>query len=320
MKGNPLGDPSTRTLTVYLPPGYDALDVRFPTVYFLHPFMSSGASWTQASTFAMTVPERLDALVTAGTIPPVIGVFPDGATRMGGTQWNDTPAIGRYQRYLVGEVVVFVDSAYRTVPKASSRAVVGRSSGGYGALLAGRDHPEVFGHVGSNAGDAYFEYCYLPDFPKAAGTFLKAGGYEPWYREMLARAAQTKMRGEDPTALNILAMAASYSSKAGAALGLELPMDPDTGRLREDVFARWLREDPVRYARTHAASLRKLGSVYLECGTRDEYNMRWGTRMIAAALSEAQVPVTHEEFDDGHGGTNYRFDRMLSFLVPRMGL
>ena len=56
------------------------------------------------------------------------------------------------------------------MPRAAARAVVGKSSGGYGALVMGAHHPDVFGHVASHAGDAGFEYCYLPDFPRAAAA------------------------------------------------------------------------------------------------------------------------------------------------------
>src|SRR5574337_1177808 len=137
-QGNPLGDPARRPLLVYLPPG----------------------------------PERLDALVADGSVPPVIGVFPDGSTALGGTQWIDAPAVGHYQTYLARDLVAFVDGRYRTVARAGARALLGKSSGGYGALAMGRDRPDVFGHLASHAGDAGFEYCYLPDFPRAAASLL----------------------------------------------------------------------------------------------------------------------------------------------------
>ncbi len=67
--------------------------------------------------------------------------------------------------------------------------MLGHSSGGYGALVMGRYHPELFSHLGSHAGDCYFEYCYLPDLPKAASALLKAGrggGLVPGLQEALA--------------------------------------------------------------------------------------------------------------------------------------
>jgi S-formylglutathione hydrolase FrmB len=317
--GNPLADSATKDLIVYLPPGYDFSGGRhFPTVYFLHGFMGSAEGWLNRSPFSLTVPERVDALIVEGKLPPAICVFPDGLTGMGGTQWNNSPALGRYQDFVADEVVSHVDARFRTVPKAHGRAVVGKSSGGYGAMLMGATRSEVFSHVGSIAGDAYFEYCYQPDFPKAASAFLRAGGPEAWFRDFVQRAHATKARGDDHPVLNTLAMAAAYSPNAERPLGLELPFDPETARPLPEVFSRWKEQDPVELARTHRDAFRKLTSIALECGTRDEFNLRWGTRMVVAALRAHGVNVSHQEFEDGHFSTNYRYDTLLGHLLPRM--
>ncbi len=314
LEGNALGDPARRELLVYLPPGGGG---PLPAVYFLHGFGGSVRSWTSFSLFAPTVPERLDALVAQGRIPPVVGVFADGATSVGGTQWTNSPAVGRYQDYVAGDIVRFVDARYPTVARPEARAVVGKSSGGYGALAMARSRPDVFAHVASHAGDAGFEYCYLPDFPRAAAALL---GSDPaaWLAEARRRARETRLRPEDHPALNVLAMAAHYSPSPGAPLGLELPFDAETARLRPEVWARWLEEDPVRFVPASLASFRRLGSVYLDCGTRDEYHLRWGARMVAESLRAAGIEVVHEEFEDGHRDIHYRYDRSLSFIVPRL--
>jgi hypothetical protein len=31
------------------------------------------------------------------------------------------------------------------------------------------------------------------------------------------------------------------------------------------------------------------------------------------------VDLVHEEFDDGHRDVNYRYDRSLSYILPRLG-
>jgi hypothetical protein len=194
---------------------------------------------------------------------------------------------------------------------------VGKSSGGYGALVMGRHHPDVFGHVASHAGDAGFEYCYLPDFPRTAGALLDTDA-ATWLDDLRRRVRETKMRGDDHGPLNILAMAAAYSPRAGAPAGLELPFDPETARLRPDVWERWLAHDPVRFVPASIEAFRKLGSVFLDCGTHDEFNLRWGARMVLESLMEGGVEAVHEEFDDNHRDTNYRYDRSLSYLLPRL--
>jgi S-formylglutathione hydrolase FrmB len=320
LESNPLGDAARRQLLVYLPPGYAQGAKRYPVVYFLNAFSGSGKSWTNFSAFSVSVPERLDALVAAGTIPPVIGVFPDGWTALGGSQWVNSDAIGRYRDFLAKDVVGFVDRTYRTLPKSAARAVVGHSSGGYGALVMGRYHPELFSHLSAQSPDAYFEYCYLPDLPKVATALLKAGGVEAWYQDFTRRSRETKAKGEDFTVINVLAMAAAYAPKKGEPLNLELPFDAHTGKMRMDVWNRWLVHDPVRFVPKFLDAYRKLKTVFIDCGTRDEYNLRWGARMLAEDLKNGGVEVIHEEFEDGHTGVNYRFERSLAVIGPRLAL
>jgi S-formylglutathione hydrolase FrmB len=314
--GNPLGDPARRSFLAYLPPGYDAGRERYPAVYFLHGFTGSARSWVNPPLFAPSVPERLDALVAAGA-PAAIGVFPDGFTGLGGTQWIDSDGVGRYGDYLARDLVAFVDGVLRTVPSRGARAVVGKSSGGYGALATGASRADVFAHVASHAGDSGFEYCYLPDFPKAAGA-LDGGDPAAWLAGFRDRAANARVRPDDHATLNILAMAAHYSPRRGEPLGLEVPFDLRTARVRDEVWARWLEKDPVRFVPRALDAYRQLSSIYVDCGTRDEFNLRWGTRMVVEALRAGGLEVVHEEFDDGHRAVDYRYARSLAYLLPRL--
>ncbi len=316
LAGNPLGDPARRLILVYLPPGHGR--AALPSVTFLHGFTGSARGWTNASVFAPTVPERLDALVASGAIPPVVGVFPDGMTALGGTQWTNAPAVGRYQDWVADDVVGAIEAAFGTIPRREARAVVGKSSGGYGALRLGHDRPDVFALVGSHAGDAYFEYCYLPDLPKAAAALLGAPDPAAWLEAAKRRARETKLAGGDHAPLNVIAMAAHYSPNPAAPLGLDLPFELPSGRIREEVWARWLAHDPVRFVAEGLDAFQRLAGVFLDCGTRDEFNMRWGTRMVADALRAAGVPLEHQEFEDGHSGTGYRYDASLRWIAPRL--
>jgi S-formylglutathione hydrolase FrmB len=316
LRGNPLADPVERRLLLYLPPGYDQ-GGRFPVVYFLHGFSGSVHSWTNFTAFTPNVPERLDALVASGAIPEVIAAFVDGWTALGGTQWTNSPSVGAYRDYVARDAVAFVDARLRTVPLAEARAVVGKSSGGYGALVMGRHHPDVFGHVASHAGDAAFEYCYLGDFPRAAAA-LQGTNPEAWLRDMRRRAREKKLRGEDHPVLNVLAMSAHYSPRPGAPLGLELPFEPATARIRPEVWSRWLEHDPVRFVPASLDAFRRLRSIYVDCGARDEFHLSWGARMVVESLRANGMELIHEEFDDGHRDTNYRYERSLSYLVPRL--
>jgi len=172
--------------------------------------------------------------------------------------------------------------------------------------------------IACHSGDAYFEYCYLLDIPKALNALRKAGGVEAWHGDFVKRTRATKMRGEDHAVIDILAMAAAYSPKRGEPLNVELPFELETGRLKADVWNRWLGHDPVRFIPRHADAFRKLKSAYVDCGLADELNLQWGARMVAQELRAAGLEVRHEEFEDSHMGIYYRYDVSLAYLVPRM--
>jgi pimeloyl-ACP methyl ester carboxylesterase len=316
LAGNPLGDPVRRALYAWLPPGRSD-GHGLPAVYFLHGFTGSARGWLNVSAFSPTVPERIDDLVARGELAPFVAVFPDGFTGLGGSQWINSPALGRYQDYLADDVVRFVEARLGTLPTREARAVVGKSSGGYGALRLGRDRPDVFAHLACHAGDAGFEWCYGPDLPKAATALLETDA-AAWLAAAVRRARESRLAGADHPVLNVIAMSAAYSPDPAAPLGAALPFELPSGRLRPEVWARWLECDPVRFVPAALEAYRRLTTIFIDCGTRDEFHLRWGARQVAEAMRAGGVAVVHEEFEDGHAGINYRYDRSLRILVPRL--
>jgi hypothetical protein len=136
LRANPLSDPCDRPLWVYLPPGYDDGADRFPSVYMLHGYGSSVASWENRPVYGRPFLELADQAFTSGRAEPAVVVFVDGWTRYGGSQYIDSAGTGRYLSYLCDEIVPYVDGAYRTMAARDHRAVIGKSSGGFGALVA----------------------------------------------------------------------------------------------------------------------------------------------------------------------------------------
>ncbi len=79
----------------------------------------------------------------------------------------DSPGTGRYHSYLCDDVVPFVDAHYRTLDAPAHRGIQGKSSGGFGAMITPMLRPDLFGGLATHAGDALYECCYIPEFPKA---------------------------------------------------------------------------------------------------------------------------------------------------------
>ncbi len=318
---NPLGDPSERDLFVYLPPGYDLAENarrRYPSIYFLSGFTGRGGMLLNASGWGEPLDRRLDRLIAARRMKPAIVVLPDCFTRFGGSQYLDSSATGRYETHLVRELVPWVDARYRTRPDGRHRAVIGKSSGGYGALVLGMRHPGVFGVVASHSGDAYFEYCYVPDFPHFLNAVREHGGVREFVRAFEAAPKKTHSMVK---AMNIFAMASCYSPnrRATASFGVDLPFDLATGELVPAVWRRWLRCDPVRMASRHVRQLRKLRFLFLDCGLRDEFHLQWGARILSQELKRLRIRHVHQEFDDGHMDIPYRYDVSLPLLSRHLG-
>jgi len=245
-------------------------------------------------------------------MPHAIVVLPDCFTALGGSQYVNSSAVGRYEDYVIEEIVPFIDREFRTIPEPEGRGVFGKASGGYGAIMLGMKHPDVFGALACHSGDMYFELCYKPDFPKACNAYNKAGGLEAWWEAFKRKA---KKSGDDFDAINVFAMAACYSPGPGGFMGVEMPFDIYTCRLREEVWERWLAFDPVMLASQFAGNLRRLRLLYLDCGTRDEFNLHFGARIMSQTLKELDVPHVHEEFDDTHMSIQFRYSASLPKLV-----
>ena len=323
LKGNPLDDPIERELVIALPPGYDEEpERRYPVVVCLSGFTGAGYMMLNRSAWAPSLPERHDRLLAAGEIEPMILVMPDCFTRLGGSQYLDSAATGRWESHLLLELLPFVEAHYRTRPAPDGWGVMGKSSGGYGAIVQGMKHPDRFSAIACHSGDMYFEYCYLPDFPKTLRTVEAKGGllrFLQWFE------ASPKKSTEGMTALNVIAMASCYSPKEpypgpkDPDLGIEFPFEWGTGELKAETWGRWLEHDPVRIYPRYLEALSAMKLVFLDCGLRDEFHLQFGARMLRDRLRQAGLAVAHEEFDDGHMNIAYRFDRSLGLLSAALG-
>jgi S-formylglutathione hydrolase FrmB len=309
LKHNPLGDPFTRPVTTYLPPGYDEGLDRYPVVYLLAGFSGSGLSFLNREPWEENIKERMDRLIDERQCRPMIVVLPDCFTRYGGSQYIDSSAIGNYGSYLL-EIVDFIDNTFRTIANRDYRAIAGKSSGGYGALMNAMHHPGVFGSVVDHSGDKFFEKCYaselleLPDLLSRMDA--KAILDNPW-----------GVRSKDHSffqLMSIAAMAACYSPNPDSKLGFDWPVDSHTGELIHEVWMRWKAMDPVEILEFHLDALRSLKLLYFDCGNRDEYHIHLGCRLMHRRLESLGIEHTYEEFDGGHRHTLFRYDRSFPIL------
>jgi S-formylglutathione hydrolase FrmB len=316
LRGNSLGDPHERPLWVYLPPGYDESE-RYTSIYVIQGYTGQLDMWRNRSPFgAQTYPELCDEVFASGEVPPAIVVWVDAWTKLGGSQFLDSPAIGNYHTYLCDEVVPWVDARYSTRAEAAHRGIQGKSSGGYGAMVTPMLRPDLFGGFATHAGDALFEGCYAKDFPQTARLLRDKheGSYERFWEDFLARPLVTK--SGDFVLVNSWGMAAAYSADDDGTVNL--PFD-DTGRLVPDVWERWLQWDPVRMVERHADALRGMRAIYVDAGKSDEYYLDLGAEAFRRELERVGVTdVFFELFEGKHGGIVWRYPIALRYLAERL--
>jgi S-formylglutathione hydrolase FrmB len=341
LKDNPLGDPYVRRLAVWLPPQYDLhRGKRFPVLFDLAGFTGSGLGHIAWKNFSENIPERVARLVHEKRIPPVVLVFPDCFTALGGNQYINSSAVGRYADYLTCELVPFVDREFRTLASRDHRGCFGKSSGGYGAFMHGMKYPHVWGAVANHSGDAYFEFVYGHDWPNTLTELAKyrdppqtEGRYDA------ARMSKNTGRGLDDGrvrrfletvwrkhrlsmgeghALMNLCMAATYDPDPRAPNGFRLPYDLETGELLPQRWKRWREHDPINLVSRYAKNLKSLRGIFIDCGWRDQYHIQYGTRILSKRLQAAGVPHRYEEFDDTHSDIDYRLDVSLPFLLKAL--
>lgn len=166
-----------RRVVVYLPAGYAAdATARYPVLYLLHGAPGVLDDWLRYG----RAPETVEKLCESGKARKMILVFPDGrgVGYLGDSEYVDAP--GRHSRGAVGTFIwrdlpAWIDSHYRTVASREGRILAGVSTGGYGAVNLGLQHPQIFGALFSFSG--YFE-------AEDSGWARPVWGYHPSARAL----------------------------------------------------------------------------------------------------------------------------------------
>ena len=319
LRGNPLGDPHERPLWVYTPPGYDEdPERRYPAVYVIQGYTGHLGMWRNRSPYTQPFPELADQVFARGQAPPTIVVYVDAWTAYGGSQFVDSVGTGKYHSYLCDEVVGYVDQSFRTLAQPAHRAISGKSSGGFGAMITPMLRPDLFGALATHAGDALYEYCYLPEFAQVARALRGYDGdIQTWWSDFGSRPAFSKP--EDGMLLGTLGCSACFTPADDGTP--QLPFDSRSGEPIPRLWQKWLDWDPVRMAPRYAEALRGLRGIWIDAGMSDDYYLDLGAVAFRDALGRAGVDddaVHFELFEGTHANINYRYPMALTWLAERI--
>ncbi|OEI81762.1 hypothetical protein AST99_02440 [Formosa algae] len=148
LKNNLINDPSTRDITVYLPPSYQTkLDKNYPVLYLLHGFDDTDSKWFGWEHHWINMNNILNTCMSNGSCKEMIVVMPNAYTTYKGSFYGNSETMGDWETFITEELVSFIDLKFRTLDQATSRGLAGHSMGGYGTLRLAMKHPDIYSSI-----------------------------------------------------------------------------------------------------------------------------------------------------------------------------
>jgi S-formylglutathione hydrolase FrmB len=303
LKGNPLGDPSTRRVAVLVPDA-SKRDAPLPLVIYLpgwggssEDVIAQGGGW---------LAQAVDRMAGAGLALRIAVV--DGKSRYGGSQFLNSGATGEYADYITGEIAPAVEARYALAKEAAfPRIIAGHSSGGYGALMLAISRHAQFAAVVALSPDSDFEVTHKPIVSQPSVRAITPAEIE----RVMSDGGKSRLPG-DGLAHMIMGLCANYAPVAGKPGRFEWLYD-ERGQFRAEAWQRWLDLDPLHVVRKRADAFAPSQRIYLDGAEHDEFGANIGARKIHDVLRGRKSPVTFYESPGHHG------DRLAERLVRGLG-
>jgi predicted alpha/beta superfamily hydrolase len=167
-----------RDLIVYLPPGYhDQPQRRFPVLY-----MHDGQNLFDGATSFIPgmdwhVGHTADDFILTRAVHPliIVGIYNIGKSRIHEYTPTKAPRLGGgradlYAKFLVQEVMPFVQREYRVLADARVTGIGGSSLGGLLSLYLGLKHPQVFGRLAALSPSVWWNQRVIHRFAAATAV------------------------------------------------------------------------------------------------------------------------------------------------------
>lgn len=251
LEGNLEANAVDRDVLVFLPPSYaKEKKRRYPVVYALHGYSIGAEQWSKE----IHVPQTIEGAFAKGAQEMIV-VLPDSKTVHNGSMYSSSVTTGDFEQFIARDVVAYIDAHYRTIPKRTSRGLVGHSMGGYGASRIGMKHSDVFGSL----------YIMSPCCMSPRG----GGPANPAMEKALAAVKSPADSAALPFGLRAqLATAAAWSpNPKNPPLYLDLPTND--GVAQPDVMARWTANAPLAFVHQYIGNLKMYRGISMDVGDQD---------------------------------------------------
>ena len=313
LEGNALGDPAEQPVLIFLPRSYRAEPQRrYPVIYLLHGLGMKPSDWEVSWPGHPALSEQLNQANVSGGLPEMIVVYANGANAYMGSLYMNSSVEGRWEDAIVRDLVTWIDGRYRTLPQASSRAVIGLSMGGFGALRFGFLHPDIFSTVYALS-PAFIGFA--ADFSEENPTNVSTPGAQS-YEDLQQRVAQSRVR-ENYAGLFFICAAAFSPAPEEKPLPVKFPFVLRNGRVVRDlpVYQQWMANMPLTMVDEHLRDIRQLRAIGFDVGSNDHFrHIPITVRALDKALTERGVPHFFEEFNGGH--TTHTTQRLMERAFP----
>lgn len=302
LEGNLEGDAVDRDAFVFLPPSYATeKNRRYPVVYALHGYSIGAEQWTHE----IHVPQTIEGAFAQGAQEMIV-VLPDSKTVHNGSMYSSSVTTGDFEKYVSRDVVAYIDTHYRTIPRRQSRGLVGHSMGGYGATRIGMKHSDVFGSL----------YIMSPCCLSPMGTRPPANPAMQKAMEQQEKALEAVKTPEDSAKLGFFARAQLASAAAWSPdpknppLYLDLPRK--NGEPQPDVLAKWTANAPLAFIDQYIDNLREYRAIAIDVGDQD--GLRTDTAKLHDVLDEFGVAHIFEIYHGTH--TSAVAVRIQNYVMP----
>ncbi len=296
---NNFGENPKRAVSVYLPPGYDEGNERYPVIYFLHGFMGTHVLFPQFV-------EILDFAIATNKIRPFIFVISNQKTTYDGSFYSNSGIFGNWEDFTAFDLVAYMDKTYRTIPDKDSRGITGHSMGGYGALKIAMRHPYIFSSV----------YALSPG---ALAIVREYGPNSSTYIELSKIKTQEElMRSYFPKV--IVAFAKSWSPNPdNPPFYCDIPYEYKDNELvvHQDVLEKWHENLPFHMVDDYLENLNKLKAIKMDWGRNAGDRFTIQCEMFSQRLENLGVTHFAEEYIGTHTNNIYTKDgRIPNQMLP----